>query len=437
MKNKIIFMKKSILLIILTLITLFSYTQNLSFTNHSIISSGDDGYGRPRVALINDNYPVVIFRNNSIPKTIKIARWNGIDFDSAYDITNEGVNPSSQDGPEIAVKGDTIYIVFSSFATNYSSIMMIRSFDGGLSFSDTIRASENSPQQICRMGNIAINKHGHPVISYMKYSLNFTDPRQMVRTSNDYGATFNTAVEASLNASSEPCECCKSSLIVNNDNIFLLFRNNENNQRNSHIAKSNNNGISFDLVNDIDDFDWILNACPASTTNGVVYGDSLLIVKKSGATGNDEIVVTNVSQATLDYSYNVNVDYIPTVTQRLPEISNNNDSIFIVWEDNRHGTQDCFLSYSLNGIPNLSRGYSFTDSLSIGPKFFPDVTFKNGNIHLVYVDYNESCIKYVKGFFTTSTQIIEIENKDFKNINFDILGRKNRNSIFNFLNNFR
>ena len=124
----------------------------------------------------------------------------------------------------------------------------------------------------------------------------------------------------------------------------------------------------------------------------------MLIVKKSGATGNDEIVVTNVSQATLDYSYNVNVDYIPTVTQRLPEISNNNDSIFIVWEDNRHGTQDCFLSYSLNGIPNLSRGYSFTDSLSIGPKFFPDVTFKNGNIHLVYVDYNESCIKYVKGF---------------------------------------
>ena len=44
--------------------------------------------------------------------------------------------------------------------------MMIRSFDGGISFSDTIRVSENSPQQICRMGNIAINKYGHPVVSY-------------------------------------------------------------------------------------------------------------------------------------------------------------------------------------------------------------------------------------------------------------------------------
>ena len=52
-------------------------------------------------------------------------------------------------------------------------------------------------------------------------------------------------------------------------------------------------------------------------------GTLLLIVKKSGATGNNEIVLTNVSQATLDYSYNINVDYIPTITQRLPEISNN------------------------------------------------------------------------------------------------------------------
>ena len=425
-------MKKYFLLISFSLVVFSLYTQDLNFTSHTTVSSGNDGFGRPRVVLIN-NHPAVIFRNNTVPKTIKIARWNGIDFDIAYDITNPGVKPSSQDGPEIAVMGDTIYIVFSSSATSYSSIMMIRSFDGGLSFSDTIRASENSPEQICRMGNIAINKLGNPIISYMKYDLNFSNPKQMVRTSNNYGSTFNTAVEASLNASSEPCECCKSSLIVNDQDIYLLFRNNENNQRNSHIAKSNNNGISFDLVNDIDDFDWILNACPASTTNGVVYGDSLLIVKKSGATGNNEIVLTNVSQSTLDYSYNINIDYIPNTIQRLPEISNNTDSIFIVWEDNRNGTQDCFLSYSLNGIPNLSRGNVFTDSLSTGPKFFPHVTFKNGNIHLVYVDYTESSIKYVKGFFTAPTYIIEIEQKDFRNLNFDILGRMNRNSKYMFL----
>ena len=66
----------------------------------------------------------------------------------------------------------------------------------------------------------------------------------------------------------------------------------------------------------------------------------------------------------------------------------------------------------------------------MGPKFFPHVSFKNENIHLVYVDYIESSIKYVKGFFTNSTYISEVGGKDVKNLHFDILGRKNRNSIF-------
>ena len=50
-----------------------------------------------------------------------------------------GVLPSSWDGPEIAAKGDTVYLVFASTATTQESIMLIRSFDGGNSFSDTIQ----------------------------------------------------------------------------------------------------------------------------------------------------------------------------------------------------------------------------------------------------------------------------------------------------------
>ena len=45
---------------------------------------------------------------------------------------------------------------------------------------------------------------------------------------------------------------------------------------------------------------------------------------------------------TLDYSYNLNIDEIPNVNQRYPEISNSSDSIFIVWQDDRSGGQNCF-----------------------------------------------------------------------------------------------
>ena len=37
-----------------------------------------------------------------------------------------------------------MYVVFTSEITSQSSIMLIKSFDGGLTFSDTIRVSEDS-----------------------------------------------------------------------------------------------------------------------------------------------------------------------------------------------------------------------------------------------------------------------------------------------------
>ena len=196
---------------------------------------------------------------------------------------------------------------------------------------------------------------------------------------------------------------------------------------------SDNNGLSFDAVNDIDDYNWVLNNCPASITNGVFYGDSILIVKKSGATGNNEVVLTSVSQSSLDYSYNRNIDDIPGVVQRYPEIVNNGDSIFIVWEDNRSGVQNCYLSYSTNGVSNISDGFSFTDSTNSGPKFLPHLAFNNGKLHLVYIDDLQSSIKYVKGYLTNPTYIDLYKFEKNNNINFDFLGRNNNNSILKFI----
>ena len=143
--------------------------------------------------------------------------------------------------------------------------------------------------------------------------------------------------------------------------------------------------------------------------------------------------MTSISNVTLDYSYNLNIDEIPNVNQRYPEISNSSDSIFfIVWQDDRNGGQNCFLSYSFEGIKNLSTGISFTDSSFAGPKFNPHLTFKNGILHLVYVDFLDSSIKYVRAYVSSTTNIKEIEYFVPNVVDFDILGRKN-NQGFNKL----
>ena len=416
------------LLIIVTMPLLIS-AQPLNFGNTFTISSGADGYGRPRISLTN-NQPIVIWRKDSSPKTIRASKWNGTAFSSPYDITSAGVLPDSWDGPELATKGDTTYIVFTSTATNQSSIMLIRSFDGGNTFSDTIRVSENNPSHKFRMGNIKIDQNGHPIVSYMQYLLNWTEPKQMVNRSINFGDTFIGGIEGSQSAPGEPCDCCKSSLILDNNDIYLLFRNNINNERNSYISKSTDGGQTFNLVADLDDYDWNVNGCPATGPLGVVNGDSLLIVRRSGGTGNDEIVYTNSNKLDLNYSYNRNIDPIIGKIQDYPDLTLNGDTIFIAWQDNRNNIPDCFFSYSTNGVENLSLGNTFTDSLVFGAKLNPDLVFKNKNIHLVYNDNGSNSIKYVRGSFDNTSYIYEHQNKQALLYNFDLLGRKTKKPSF-------
>ena len=395
---------------------MIGFGQQLVWSSHTTISSNLDGYGRPRIVLTENKSPLIIWRKDSSPKVLRASKWNGSTFSGPYDILEAGIIPSSWDGPEIIAKGDTVYVVFTSTATTQSSIMLIKSFDGGLTFSDTIRVSENDQLHKYRMANIAINEYGNPVVSYMKYLLNWSDPKQMVNTSLTFGNNFLGENDGSILAPGEPCDCCKSSLICKGDNVYLLFRNNDSNARNSYISKSIDGGLTFILSEDTDDYNWMLNSCPSTTPKGIILGDSLCVVKRSGSTGNNEIVYSNINSNDLSYSYNNNLDFIAGVLQDYPEISSNGDTIVIVWQDNRTGIQNCYMSYSSSGTNNFSESISISDSNSIGVKLYPDVAYANGEIHLVYLDYNENSIIYTKAYFSDANNISELNHNHSKNI---------------------
>ena len=415
------------LLISLVLLPLISQSQELFWSPFKIISSDIDGFGRPRVVLTADNNPLIIWRKDSPPKTLRASKWDGNSFSVPYDILQPGILPSSWDGPEVASKGDTVYVVFTSTVTLQSSIMLIRSFDGGATFSDTIRVSENNPTHKFRMANVTVKEDAHPVVSYMQYLLNWMEPKQMVNPSITFGSSFIGAIEGSDVAPGEPCDCCKSSLISSGNNLFLLFRNNDNNIRNSYVAKSIDGGISFTSTADMDDYNWMLNSCPATTPIGIALYDSLVVVKRSGATGNNEIVCSSVNIMDLNYAYNNNIDFISGVQQDYPQIAANEDTIIVVWQDNRMGFQNCYMSLSTNGAYYLNGSISFTDSTTMGNKQDPDVAYANRDIHLVYLDYNQHKIIYVKASFDQINEINQIPNGSNQIIRIiDVLGRETK-----------
>ena len=405
----------------------FGQAPQLNWSSFTTISSNSDGYGRPRIVLTANNYPLIIWRKDNAPKVLRASKWNGNSFSAPYDILQLGIAPSSWDGPEVAAYGDTVYVVFTSLATTQSSIMLIQSFDGGITFSDTIRVSENNPAYKYRMANISVKDDGNPVVSYMEYMLNWMDPKQMVNTSSTFGNSFNGAVNGSFLSPGEPCDCCKSSLVCSGNDVFLLYRNNDNNIRNSYISKSIDGGLSFISTTDLDTYDWMLNSCPATTPRGLIIGDSITIVKRSGATGNNEVVCSNINSTDLNYTYNRNIDFISNNTiQDYPELAANGDTVVVVWQDNRTGMQDCYMSLSVEGVSKLHGAISFTDTSLIGQRLDPDVAYYNGQIHLVYLDHSHYKIVYVKAAIDgVNTIDYQFDSGDSKIIRvIDILGRE-------------
>ena len=377
------------------LLPIFSYAQCFSPSATYIISSGsDEGYERPRVVITANNSPFVIWSKPSTPKAIKARKWNGTDFDSAFDLVNADLMPTGFIGPEIAAKGDTVYLIFESFLHNNHVIYLKRSFDGGLTFSDTIRVSENSNTHKFAMPNISVSEDGNPVVSYMECLPNWTDWKQMVKTSFDFGMSFSLAADVSALAPGEPCDCCQSTLVTNGDNVYLLFRNDDVNVRNSYIAKSTDDGLAFTATQDLDDINWVLNACPTSSAVGAVLGDSIMVVRRNGGSGINELYKSNVNKDDLQKSYFTQLESAGSPFQDKVEIASDLNYFVSVWEESRNGIKESFYNVMGSDGKSLCNGV-ISDTATVGHKLKPDITYGGPYAGTFSVVYSASTAKEV------------------------------------------
>lgn len=358
------------------LLPFFTFAQYLVPSTTHILSSGNtEGYHRPRVVMTTNNSPFVIWSKTASPKAIKARKWNGTAFDSTVNLVNSALKPAGFIGPEIAAKGDTLYLIFESSLHNNHVIYLKRSFDGGLTFSDTIRVSDNSNTHKFAMPNLTVREDGNPVISYMECLPGWTHWKQMVKTSFNFGTTFSAATDVSALAPGEPCDCCQSTLVSSGNSVFLLFRNNDVNVRNSYIAKSNDDGLTFTSAQDLDDINWVLNSCPTSSPEGAVLGDSIMVIRRNGGSGLNELYKSNVNTTDLQKSYFSQVEFSGSSLQDQPKIvsTENYGGVFVsVWEENRNGVKECFYNVMASDGESLFNGVA-SDTAVFGHKLKPDI----------------------------------------------------------------
>lgn len=402
-------MKKPIFLLLAFLsFFVFGLGQSLTLNWSAPITVADGNtYGTswPRVDLTGSNVPVVMWGNVNANE-IYVSRLSGGGFTTPVDVVPAGMDAfvANWAGPDMASWEDSVFVTFSSRPASSGKTYVVRSVDGGLTFSDTIQAG-NIGNKITRFPAIDIAEGGNPVVTFMLFEPGFLDPSFEVVRSWDGGNTFGPIVQAGNGTQGEACDCCPTDIHVEGSVQVVPFRNNDANVRDNWMAISQNSGASFDTIMQLDFNNWYLQGCPSQGPDATIAGDTVVSFWTTGANGPNEVWMSTLHLPTYAVTSSQQFDAIPSGGQFKPRVFAKGDTIAAIWEDGRNGNLDCYFAWSVSGPSGLRANIQNAVAIPGGAQQMPDVVFANGTFHVVYSDFTNDEIVYRSGTLGTSTNV--------------------------------
>lgn len=396
-------MKIFTLLIALTA-SISALAQDAIVWEQEIIVSDGATYGnlRPRGTVVG-NTPIVIYGGNG-SENLFISRWNGTGFDT-QSILPAGTTTyaTGWTGADIASKGDTVVGVFKLTPIDNGNVYVVRSTDGGVTFSDTIRANNYSGGNAW-MPSLEMDANGNPVIAMMIHDGTWGNPRYALAHSTDAGLSFDPIQEVTGAVPGEACDCCPSEIVTDNTGKeVLLYRNNESNIRDVYGILSIDGGQTYPYHENVDQLSWNISACPSTGVDGVIQGDDLYTVFASAALGIYRVYLSKSSTSgglTYDTLLQVLEPNPTNGTQNYPRISAKNDTIVMAWEERINFNKEIYYAVSIPGMDPLEAlsTYKFkANASSDGNQTNPDIIYKNGYVHLFYQDDFTGNVIYRRG----------------------------------------
>lgn len=401
-------MKKLSLLI--TVVFCISANAQITWTSGNNIATNTYSNMHPRMSLNGAGNPMVVWGRMS-DQSVFFTRWNGAAFTTPIKLNPAWltVATASWMGPDIASKGDTVYVVVKRTPETSDSnrIFIFASFNGGVSFNTPVELAFIA-DSISRFPTIEVDARGNPIVAFMKFNASFMDSRWVVMKSSDFGKTFSTDVKASgWGGSAEVCDCCPGTLICSGVTTTMLYRNNNLNIRDNWAGISTNSSVSFSSGFAVDNNNWKVMSCPSSGPDGVIIGDTLYSTFMSSSTGNYR---TYFSKSALSKGSMNNIAPLTgTITglsqQNYPRIATDGTAMAIVWKQTKSGQAQLPILFT----DDISNGFTSTyDTVDLDNITNTDIAMSNGNIYVVWQDDGSGTVKYRTGTYTqASTSISE------------------------------
>ena len=378
------------------------------------VAASSFGGDSPRIALLADGSPIVLWGKSGLNAKIYFSWLENGQFTDPVQINTNGIGPEvySFGGLDLATHGDAVFLVFENFS---NGIFLVRSTDGGQTFELPISVFDPPPGDWATLPSVAADDNGNPLVSVIRELANETQARYVMMRSTDGGQTFGPPVVASEPAAGEyVCECCPSDIFSKNDNVWLAFRNNDNNLRDAWVSRSTDGGETFGTAADVDATDWVINACPISGIKiAPLGGDSLISAWMSGASGLGRVSFSTLNGGTMEKGWEFEFPQTNVNAQQLrPDAAGANDTIGVVWEESGFGlnSTDLMFAFSKNGAAGLTTNFTNLTEAT-GAQRYPALAYSNGFFHLVYADANGE-LKYRKGTVSEVTPVSYFEKNE-------------------------
>ncbi|MBS1683990.1 MAG: T9SS type A sorting domain-containing protein [Bacteroidetes bacterium] len=400
---------KQLILAIFTFSVIFVAAQSgITWNTGANIAANSYSNMHPRIALDASGNPLVIWgRMND--ESLWFSRWSGSAFTTPIKLNPTGVTVATASwmGPDIASKGDTVYVVYRQTPESMDTskhIYILSSFDGGISFSSPVRI-DNIGDSVTRFPTVTIDSNGNPIVAFMKFDNMFMNARWAVTRSGDHGSTFSPDVKASgwSGSTSEVCDCCPGVIVSSGNTTSIVYRDNLSNLRDMWSGISSDNGATFGRGFDVDNTNWSINFCPSSGPDAVIVGDSLYTVFMSGGSGayRTYLSKSSISTGIQEYKVNLSDTTIPNLGQQnYPRIASDGKASAILWKQNIGGDAQLPILFT----NNVAKGFPATyDTVDLGDITNADVAVANGKVFVVWEDDNSGTVKYRLGTFTPDT----------------------------------
>jgi hypothetical protein len=388
-------MKKIIALLLL--IPMISSAQvELEWSTQLTVNDNSElGYTRPKVVYTTNNIPVVMWSKKT-NQEVYVARWNGSGFGAPTKVTPNGMKAFAQDwaAPDMSAYGNKVVVTFAAVPEETGLIYTVTSTDGGATFSDTVRVSNNP---ITRFPAVTVLPDLSVSVAFMEFEPGYAEPHYAVARSTDGMQAYSTAVKATGPAPGEACDCCPANIISNETKSVLLFRNNDNDLRDIWGCVSNDKGLTFNTVKEIDTTNWMIGACPSSGPSGVLALDSIFYAWMSGASGKSRVMVGAANSTDLKIGQHkiLTPQMSSNASQNFPIIAGNGPTLGVVWEENQSGVSSIMLAPSNTGMASLGTDSIYrvnTESNSVAKN--PHIAFSAGVYHITWQDIRTQSIFY-------------------------------------------